>query len=71
MATPQVAGVVALLWSYKPELIGQIDETIAIISQSAVPKKSKQSCEGFPGGKIPNAATGYGLLDAFKALTSH
>ncbi|WP_329301897.1 S8 family serine peptidase [Streptomyces sp. NBC_00659] len=35
MATPHVAGAVALLWSAAPSLIGKIDETRALLDQGA------------------------------------
>lgn len=70
MAAPQVAGVAALLWSYRPELIGQIDATLDILQKSARPIAANTSCPGFPGKKIPNAVYGYGMLDAYKALTT-
>ncbi|WP_406365392.1 S8 family serine peptidase [Streptomyces sp. NBC_00645] len=35
MATPHVAGAVALLWSAAPSLIGRIDETRALLDQGA------------------------------------
>ncbi len=69
MASPQVAGVVALLWSYRPELIGQIDFTIDRLQRSATPIKAKTSCPGFPGSATPNAVYGHGMLNAYKALT--
>jgi subtilisin family serine protease len=69
MASPQVAGVAALLWSHRPELIGQIDATIDILQRSATPRTSSTSCQGFPGGNVPNAVYGYGMLNAYQALT--
>ncbi len=69
MASPQVAGVVALLWSHRPELIGQIDLTIDRLQRSATPMKAKTSCPGFPGSATPNAVYGHGMLNAYKALT--
>jgi len=68
MAAPHVAGVVALLWSAKPELIGKIDETIEILQATAVPMKGKTSCPGFPGANIPNAVFGYGMVNAYNAV---
>lgn len=69
MASPHVAGVVALLWSHRPNLIGKIPETIAHLEKTAQAKTSSQSCGKFPGNKIPNAVFGSGLIDAYKALT--
>ena len=37
MAGPHVAGVVALLWSAKPELIGDIERTERILAETAQP----------------------------------
>ncbi len=71
MASPQVAGVVALLWSQRPELIGQIDATIDLIEKSADPITASKSCPGFPGGQTPNAVYGHGMLNAYKALTTN
>lgn len=67
MAAPHVSGVIALIWSARPELIGQVDATMKLIEQSAMPKTSTQTCGAFRGGDIPNAVFGYGLIDAYKA----
>jgi len=45
MAGPHVAGLVALLWSANPHLIGQIDQTIAIVRQSATPIEVSAACQ--------------------------
>jgi subtilisin family serine protease len=70
MASPHVAGIVALLWSARPELIGQIQKTAEILTTTAKPMQSSQSCGSFPGHQIPNAVFGYGMVDAYKAITS-
>jgi subtilisin family serine protease len=44
MAGPHVAGLVALLWSANPALIGQIDATEQIIRQSAQPVEVDTTC---------------------------
>jgi subtilisin family serine protease len=44
MAGPHVAGLVALMWSANPALIGQIDETENIIRQSAQPVNMTLTC---------------------------
>ncbi len=69
MASPQVAGVIALLWSAYPLLIGQIDLTIDIVTKSARPLKSTMNCKAFPGQQIPNAVFGYGIIDAYNAIS--
>ncbi len=68
MASPHVAGVIALLWSAKPELIGNIERTFDIIQKTATPMMSSETCGRFPGNAIPNAVFGYGMLDAFAAV---
>ena len=70
MASPQVAGVIALLWSARPELIGQIEQTKEILQKSAQPLTSREACGGVSGSKVPNHTFGYGMLDAYKALTT-
>jgi hypothetical protein len=44
MAGPHVAGVVALLWSAEPALIGDIDATEQLICATAVPKPVEDVC---------------------------
>ena len=68
MSAPQVAGAAALLWSYRPELIGQTDLTLEILQKSADPYKAKQDCGSFPGSQTPNAVYGYGMLNVHRAL---
>ena len=68
MAGPHLAGVVALLWSADPALIGDIDRTEQILVQTATPSAgSRPSSECFTGG-IPNDAYGYGIVDAYAAV---
>jgi len=45
MAGPHVAGLVALIWSANPDLIGHIDETEEIIRQSATPTDVTATCD--------------------------
>jgi len=44
MATPHVAGLVALLWSANPALIGDIDATEDLIRETATPKSLSYVC---------------------------
>jgi subtilisin family serine protease len=44
MAGPHVAGLVALLWSAEPSLIGDIDATEMLICQTAVPRPVENVC---------------------------
>jgi subtilisin family serine protease len=66
MAAPQVAGVVALLWSANPALIGDYDATYAILGESAH-RLSDTRCGGSLAG--PNNVYGQGRVDAFAAVT--
>lgn len=69
MAGPHVVGVVALLWSAVPSLIGDIDATERILTQTAAPLK------GLPGefscgdsDEMPSNVYGYGMIDAYAAV---
>lgn len=44
MAAPHVAGLVALLWSADPTLVGDLDATEALICQTAVPRPVENVC---------------------------
>ena len=68
MAAPHVAGAVALLVSANPELAGEIDLLQMILKQTAEPKLSTQCPPNLPGG-IPNNVWGYGILNAYDAVT--
>jgi subtilisin family serine protease len=67
MAGPHVAGVVALLWSANPALIGEVAATAQILRESAQPYTGQVVCSD--GDVLPNAAAGYGLLDAYTAVS--
>jgi subtilisin family serine protease len=66
MAGPHVVGAVTLLWSAEPSLIGDIDRTEQLLTQTADPYTGSISVGCFEGG-IPNAAYGYGILDVYQA----
>lgn len=65
MATPHVAGLVALLWSANPALIGDYDATYAILRDSAR-RWSDGRCGDAPGA--PNNIYGNGRIDAYAAI---
>lgn len=67
MASPHVAGAVALLWSAAPDLIGQIDRTEQVLLKSATPAPSSQ-CDGGGDPVTPNNAFGYGRLNVLAAV---
>lgn len=68
MAGPHVAGLVALLWSAKPELVGDIDATEALIKSTATPKTSSQACGGTSGSARPNNTFGHGIANAYDVI---
>ncbi|MEO0335804.1 MAG: S8 family serine peptidase [Pseudomonadota bacterium] len=69
MAGPHVAGVAALLWSAKPDLIGDIETTMRVLSETSDPILKGKSCAGFPGRQHPNAVYGWGMVNAYRAIT--
>jgi subtilisin family serine protease len=66
MAAAHVVGVVALLWSADPALIGDIDRTVKLITATARPTRAPAGCA--VGGSQPNSAYGYGVVDALAAV---
>lgn len=70
MASPHVAGAVALLWSAEPSLIGKISETIEILRETSDRKKSTQTCGNVSGSDVPNNVFGYGSLNIYNAVKS-
>lgn len=67
MAGPHAAGVVALMWSANPSLIGNIDLTEKILLDTTTPYTgSLPSCPGVE--ESPSTAFGYGILDAYAAV---
>jgi hypothetical protein len=66
MAAPHIAGVVALMWSAQPGLIGDIEQTERILIETARPYQGER--EGCFVGELPNAAYGYGIVDAYEAV---
>ncbi len=78
MAGPHTCGVVALLWSASPQLIGDIETTRNLIIDSAYTDPDgqypgagfwNQTCEGINAyDTIPNHVWGWGLLDAYAAF---
>lgn len=66
MATPHIAGSVALLWSARPALRPDLDATEGTLNDAAVHINS--SACGDPGP--PNNVYGWGRVDVFAAVTS-
>ena len=67
MASPHVAGAVALLWSAFPNLRGNVDHTEFILTQTAVHLTSNQGCGGDGPSQVPNNVYGYGRINLLAA----
>jgi subtilisin family serine protease len=67
MAGPHIAGVVALMWSANPQLIGDIDRTEQILRDTAAPYRGADglSCAGADGA---SNVYGAGVVDAYAAV---
>jgi len=66
MAGPQVVGVVTLMWSAQPKLIGNVDRTRQILIETARPYQgARDECST---GGVPDNTAGYGLVDAYAAV---
>jgi hypothetical protein len=65
MASPHVAGSVALLWSAAPELAGDIEATRALLDQTAIDVENL-TCGGTADN---NNVWGQGRLDIFAAVS--
>jgi hypothetical protein len=66
MAGPHIAGVVALMWSAQPKLIGNIERTEQILRATARPYNGART--GCSAGAIPSDDAGYGVVDAYAAV---
>ncbi len=66
MAGPHVVGVVALMWSANPDLIGDIEATQQILNETATPYMGElPSCVT---AGTPNNGVGYGIVNAYEAV---
>lgn len=72
MAGPHVAGMVALIMSAEPRLIGRVDDIRALIERTANPdvktSNTASTCGGTDAATIPNNIFGYGRIDAAAAV---
>ncbi len=68
MATPHIAGGIALLWQANPSLVGNIDQTEANMDHSATHLVDNQAVGNCRGPLVFQDNTfGYGLLNLLKA----
>lgn len=67
MAGPHLVGVVALIWSAQPDLIGDIDATEELIRDTAQQYEGNIPDPCGSGGKSSNVF-GYGVVDVYEAV---
>jgi len=67
MASPHVAGTVALIWANQPELRGNVAATEQLLRSTALPLVSNEACGG-TALQSPNNTYGYGRVDAVAAV---
>jgi hypothetical protein len=73
MAGPHIGGAIALLLDARPQLIGQVQQIINVLEQTANPSLTvtgSTSCGGIPYTTIPNNHFGYGRVDILAAVNS-
>ncbi len=63
MASPHIAGTVALVWA-SSGLVGNIAGTEQVLKDSAVVLTTSQTCGGISAGTSPNNTYGWGRIDA-------
>ncbi|MEV1330268.1 S8 family serine peptidase [Micromonospora costi] len=69
MATPQVAGVVALMWSANPSLVGDVDSTRRLLRETATPATpTYRSSDPVDACGGPADITGAGVVNAYAAV---
>lgn len=72
MASPVVAGAVALIWAANPDLIGDYDATYRLLTSTALPITDDRFTEGSspncPATETPNNIYGYGRVDVYAAV---
>jgi len=69
MATPHVAGAVALMMQLNPSLRGNPAAVADLLRSTAVPQTSStQVCGGIPATSFPNPVQGYGQIDLVAAF---
>jgi subtilisin family serine protease len=68
MASPHVAGLIALMISANPKLAGQVKLIEDILRQTATPLKTTEGCGGLDAEAVPNNTFGYGRIDALAAV---
>ncbi len=68
MSGPNAAAVAALVMSANSSLEGQPELVGKILTRTAEPLTSEQTCNDVPGSDIPNNTYGWGRVDALEAV---
>lgn len=68
MAGPHIVGVVALMWSANPRLVGDIDVTERILRETAQPYTGSLTAPDCDLTGHPEWAVGAGIVDAYAAV---
>ena len=69
MSAPHVTGLIALMWSAAPHLIGNYAVTETLLEETATPIPYASAGTPPPGpGNVPNYATGWGEINAPAAV---
>src|SRR5690606_28470125 len=69
MAAPHISGVVALMISAQPSLADDLDRLIDTLLASAIPQDiGNADCTEGLGTQQPKNTSGYGLVDASRAI---
>ncbi len=68
MAGPHIVGVVALMWSAQPKLIGDIERTEQLLIETARPIQQSGEGDTCSGAGEPSNDYGYGMVDAYAAV---
>ncbi|HRI61860.1 MAG TPA: S8 family serine peptidase, partial [Saprospiraceae bacterium] len=70
MAGPHMVGLVALVLSARPDLIGQVELIEDIVEGTGIPEFAQSDCSDNGGLSYPNNTYGYGRADALAAVNA-